>query len=135
MKKLWIAAYNLPTKSWTSGGTLADYDREHYDIFEAPASSHEAAVLAGRAMRQSHVRLTGSQKSLLAGLVRSIHPDAQSRKLAVLIEIEPSELRAASALARKGLLAAIDPATFQVQLSILAFNPSVLATLACEASS
>lgn len=134
MNKLWIAAYNLPTKSWTSGGTLADYDREHYDIFEVPASSHEGATRAARAMRQAQVRLTAAQKALLAALIESIPASCDpAARLGRLIEVEPAESRAAAALARKGLLSVFDPDTLQVRLSITAFNPSILALVAAEA--
>lgn len=134
MNKLWIAAYNLPTKSWTSGGTLADYDREHYDIFEVPASSHEGATRAARALRQAHTRLTAAQKSLLATLIQSLPDTDRTTQLRQCIEIEPTERRAAAALAAKGLLATFDETTLQAKLSILAFNPTILAHVAARAS-
>lgn len=136
MNKPWIAAFNLPTRTWTSGGTLDAYDNEHYDIFVVPAASHDSAVRAARAIRQSQLRLTPSQRTFLASLVSAlpapIDPAASVRSL---IEIEASEARVAAALQRKGLLSTFDPDTAQVKLSTAAFNPSILAMIAHEAAS
>lgn len=100
--KTWLVAYNLPTKSWSSGGAPADYDREHWDLFQVQATDRDAAERAAKEQRKRQ-RLTPAQRTLIESLFADLPKDEDPLKAWIEV-VDPVERRVARALAAKGLL-------------------------------
>ena len=122
--KPWIVGYNLPTKSWSSGGSRADYEAPHWDIFLVHANYREEAEKAGRVLRRAHQTLTPRQRELLASL-RETTPTIEDASLD-FVEIAVDELAIAKQLERKKLLIIKPEAERMVRLTLPAFNPSLV---------
>lgn len=131
-KKTWLACYNYPTKIWTSGGTIHDYARPHYDLYEVSARSHDEARKAGQVMRRKQANLPAAQSRLLASILRECSAvSAVDLEAAPWFEVVEAEVRDAQRLASKGLLKLKDGNGRHVQLTLSAFNrfPSVAAAM------
>lgn len=122
--RTWIAAYNLPTRTWTTGGTRAEYPEPHYDVFEMSAINREHAERLGMHMRRQALSLTPRQRELLDALKEQAGPsreDALRRNLVV----EPGRHATARQLAAKGLVLLRDRAGTGVRLLDIAYIPSL----------
>lgn len=122
---MWFACYNLPTKTWTSGGTQADYEPQHYDVFRVPAADRDQAVAAGRKRRTAQMKVSPLQRKLLASLYEATAQEADPTSFSV--ELLDGERRSAMRLAALGLVRPIDPDAHDLQLTAEAFNPSIRA--------
>lgn len=121
---LWIVAYNLPTRTWTSGGQREDYDRAHYDVWVVEAADRDQAEQAGRTMRRMQRGLTAKQRQLLTSLLEE-NPGAADEAPAYSTEIWQDEVLAAKRLAQCGLITFTSEDERQVRLTAAAFNPSL----------
>lgn len=122
--KTWYVGYNHPTKTWSSGGTRADYEAPHWDLFLVEAKYSDEAEKAGRALRRVHQSLTQRQRDLLASLRATTPTIEDARK--DYVEIATDELATALQLERKKLLIIAPNAERMVQLTLPAFNPSLV---------
>lgn len=130
----WVAAYNHPTRSWSTGGPLSEYDHQHWDLFLVPARSREEAQAAARALRRKQAILTEAQVRLLASLLDTHAEDGGSVAAECpWVEVSGDETRTAKALAAKGLVALHDPSARHVKLTVCAFN-KLPAVEACRKS-
>ncbi len=135
--KLWVAAWNYPTRTWSSGGDLSEYARPHWDHYLVPARSHSEALKAGRALRSKQQNLTAAQAQLLASLRREhAAAPASIREECPWVWIDAHEAKAARSLEAKGLLTITGADGRNVRLTVSAFNqlPAVDALLASSAA-
>lgn len=129
----WIAAYNLPTKEWGSGGSRSEYDQKYYDIYEVRARDRDDAIEQARKIRRSTLSLTPNQKQLLWDLKEQVLTDGDGQtedKIKTCerftIEINIDEISAARRLVKLGLIRwAVEDDDRQVIVMIDAFNPSL----------
>lgn len=117
----WVVAYHLPTRTWQAGGPLSDYDQENYDLFVVMANDRYVAEKLGRDERRQCMRISGSARLLLDGLL----DECKGRNTGEVIDIQPGEAEAAKRLQKTGLVefVADGPAAQCIRLKLRAFNP------------
>lgn len=119
----WIAAFNYPTKSWSTGGTEADYARPHWDLYEVHAVDRDRAQKLAQALRRKHRALPAKQALLLVSLLndtRSVPADVAAET--PWIEVSEAEAAAARGLVAKKLLKSKDDSCRLVQLTVSSSN-------------
>ncbi|MFK4706139.1 hypothetical protein ABIC83_002978 [Roseateles asaccharophilus] len=120
----WIAAFNYPTRSWSTGGAEADYPRPHWDLYEVhTGGGRDRAQLLAQAQRRKHRALPAKQALLLASLLN----DTRSVSATVAaetpwIEVAEAEVAAARGLVAKKLLKSKDDSCRLVQLTVSSLN-------------
>lgn len=119
--RTWLAAYNLPTGEWTSGGTRDEYPVEHYDVFEMSALDRDHAIRLARQMRSKALSITARQIALLDDLKAraAAAPDTYNFSVAA------GQRGTAKQLAGKGLLLLRERDASVVRLTGVAYIPSV----------
>lgn len=125
MKK-WIVAYNLPTASWSSGGSQSEYPAPHWDVYEVWANTSDDAETKGRKLRRQHRALSERQAALLGSLRDGVRSEADDHRLILTIEILEHEVPVGRQLAGKGLISMCSEDGRLVRLNQCAFNPSLL---------
>ena len=126
----WTVAYNHPTQSWSAGGSLSEYERPHWDLYQVEAASRGHAEAAAKAMRRKQCDLTSAQAKLLASLRAEHETTADGvRKECPWVMLDEAEVRTARGLAAKGLVALREGDDRQVRLTVCAFNQNVEAML------
>lgn len=118
----WIAAYNLPTASWSSGGTVSEYERPHWDLYEVDAGTRDSAEAKAKLLRRRQRAMTPAQACLLASLLQEhFAAPEEDRVQTPWVNIDTHELRAAQGLRDKGLVV-ISNSGREVKLTVSAFN-------------
>ncbi|MEJ6002530.1 hypothetical protein [Paucibacter soli] len=118
----WIAAFNHPTKSWSTGGAASEYARPHWDLYEVKASDRDRAQTLARGLRAKQRNLPAKQALLLASLLKEADSLAIQGEAESWMEVTVNEAAASASLVAKGLLLAKDESCRHVKLTICSRN-------------
>lgn len=100
--KPWVVAYSLIVKDWESGGELATYDRQFYDVYLVEATDRDDAEWQAKTQRRKQ-RLTGHQLTFMTSLLQDVGIFDTDPTDWIEI-VSSSEKRLARRLRDKGLL-------------------------------